>query len=229
VVTWDIRRKKPVSRLAPGSVQISGDTQPPGIRSGEVLAQHRCQNRFATARARIERRRQYRCVCRNESEYPAKANYRYKEEVDPGPSRINALRGHLISNKLSAHIKQPKATRRHLHLPAPRLRHAGTLESPAISGTKQNTRLTHFAQSALERDTSRRCRSAMAHSKLRVALSAGSSKHPTPNFLHSAISDRRCKFSFTERLRDGLGEPLLRSDVGGTRAPECFRRWAFFF
>jgi hypothetical protein len=29
--------------------------------------------------------------------------------------------------------------------------------------------------------------------------------------------------------RDGLGEPLLRCDVRGTRAPECFRGWAFFF
>src|SRR5437867_1788556 len=51
-------------------------------------------NHFPTARARIERRRQYGCVRRDEGEYPAKANYRYKEEMDPGPSRVNALRIH---------------------------------------------------------------------------------------------------------------------------------------
>jgi len=92
-------------------------------------------------------------------------------------------------------------------------------ESPSDFGdeTKYPSR-THFAGSALERDASRRCRSAMAHSRLRVALSQAPSKHQTPNFAElSAFGDQRFAMQvFFDRPNGRPSSTSLCSDA----APE---------
>jgi hypothetical protein len=55
VVTWNIRRKKTVSSLDTGSMQIGGNPLPHRIGRGRLLSKDECRNQFRLSRVLAKR------------------------------------------------------------------------------------------------------------------------------------------------------------------------------
>src|SRR6266516_2855105 len=92
---WDIRRKKSVSRLDTGSMQISRYTPPNRTGCSRLLPQQPCCKQFSLARVGIERYRQDSSAFGDEGEQSGKANRRYENKMHSEPGRVNALGSHL--------------------------------------------------------------------------------------------------------------------------------------
>src|SRR5205807_9615825 len=106
VITWDIGRKKGVSRLDAGSMQIGRYTLSHRTGRSRLFPQYRCCSQLTLAGEPIEHRRQYRQALRDKREYPGKANCCYEKKMCTEPSRVNALTSHLLKHR-TFNIERP--------------------------------------------------------------------------------------------------------------------------